>query len=79
MCISRKDFTILHFLAEKPVILCNLMSVFAGDERFNLCYTGGTKGSRRLFFIGRADVVMFLLGRSPHYAMSQVWSYFAEE
>jgi hypothetical protein len=60
------------------MILRSLVPVFVGDQRFNLYYSDDTKVSRRLFFICRADVVMLLLGRSPHYAMSQVWSYFAE-
>ncbi len=30
--------------------LHSLVSVFTGDERFNLCYTGDTKMGRLLFF-----------------------------
>jgi hypothetical protein len=40
------------------MILRSLVSVFAGDERFNLCYTGDTKTSRLLIFIGRAQALL---------------------
>jgi hypothetical protein len=33
------------------MILRSLVSVFAGDQRFNLYYSDDTKVSRRLFFI----------------------------
>lgn len=35
------------------MILRSLVSVFAGDERFNLCYTDDKKINRLIFFIGR--------------------------